>query len=193
MVIKMILLSVILVFLYIFWSFLMVNDHFGSFDAKIYKAMKFNEGKIKFFRLFTNLGSVKFYLPVCILWVLISKDKQMAWFISGVMLLSSVVIWLFKHIFKRERPNIRRLVHEKGFSYPSGHMMSSTVFYGFIIFLLILSDLLFPLKVLFASILVVLVLSIGYSRIFLGVHYFSDIIGALLLGLSYLLIFINFI
>ena len=70
--------------------------------------------------------------------------------------------------------------------------MTATVFYGFIIFLVIISSLVLPLKVIFVILLTLLILLVAYTRVYLGVHYLSDTIGAILFGSSYLLLYIYF-
>ena len=70
--------------------------------------------------------------------------------------------------------------------------MTATIFYGFIIFLIIISEVILLVKIIMIVVNIFLILLIGYSRIYLGVHYFSDVIGALLFGSSYLLLYILF-
>ena len=81
-------------------------------------------------------------------------------------------------------------MREKGYSFPSGHTLCAITFYGFLILLISSSTILLPIKIILILSLLSLIYLIGYSRIFLGVHYFSDVIGALLLGFSYILLIV---
>ncbi len=176
--------------LFLIWAYLMDEGKLDWIDKKVYQKMNIKEPWISFFKIFTNLASTIFFVIVCVLLVLFLKNKKLALFISVLMIFDSILVYTFKHLFKRERPNIKRLVKEKGFSYPSGHSTSSVCFYGFMIFLLGISSLSWPIKIILDISLILLILLIGYSRVFLGVHYFSDVVGGLLLGSSYILLFV---
>ena len=87
---------------------------------------------------------------------------------------------------KRPRPPRRlQLVTETNYSFPSGHSMSAMVGYGFFIIQLRKSDLKY--KKIWIGLCMVMIVLIGLSRIYLGVHYFSDVLGGYLIGLSYIL------
>ena len=96
---------------------------------------------------------------------------------------------ILKNIFRRTRPLFKHLVKESCFSFPSGHAMVSFCFYGLIIYFIHKSNL--KHKRIYEILLIVIIVLIGLTRIYLGVHYFSDIIGGFLFGLLYLLLFIR--
>ncbi len=102
-----------------------------------------------------------------------------------VLALSSNV--LLKQIINRSRPLGEHMVTVKTLSYPSGHAMLSMAFYGFLIYLIIQFKLKKTLKALLISLLVILILSIGISRIYLGVHYPSDVLGGYLAGFIWMI------
>jgi undecaprenyl-diphosphatase len=115
-----------------------------------------------------------------------------SWAIGLNLITSSLLNKLFKGIFHRQRPDIYRLVDITGFSFPSGHSMVSICFYGFIVYLLwvkVQSTWKYPLIIL----LILLVLCIGTSRIYLGVHYASDVLGGFSIGLAWLTVYISII
>ena len=96
---------------------------------------------------------------------------------------------ILKDIFAISRP-VYALIEEIGYSYPSGHAMASLAFYGFLIYLiykLMRKGFKRSFLIIF---LLFLILAIGFSRIYLGVHYPSDIIGGYLFSFGYLLVFI---
>ena len=74
----------------------------------------------------------------------------------------------------------RRLVTQGGFSYPSGHTMVSLCLYGVLIYFVITKVKNKALKILLATILTIMILLIGISRIYVGVHYPSDVLGGFL-------------
>lgn len=96
---------------------------------------------------------------------------------------------LVKNIVQRSRPDEElRLVQEASYSFPSGHAFASMVAFGCVILLLLL----FLKPSAFRGVLIVLsfvtILLIGFSRIFLGVHYLSDVVAGFSLGLFWLFI-----
>ena len=109
-----------------------------------------------------------------------------------ILLFSSGLNILLKNAIARPRPFEFALVQANYYSFPSGHAMSAIVFYGFLIYITNQLVKQFWLKYLLFSISVFLTLAMGLSRIYLGVHYPSDIIGGFLSGL-FLLMFSLFI
>jgi undecaprenyl-diphosphatase len=92
-----------------------------------------------------------------------------------------------KHWFGRIRPE-DSLVVEQGFSYPSGHAMGSLIYYGFLAYLVLRSQRGNPLKILLGSSFIAITLFIGFSRIYLGVHYPSDVLAGFSAGIVWLLL-----
>ncbi len=181
---------IVCLILFIIWTLLMLKNKLDNVDNRVYNKIKFNNFLIEFNKIITNFASTKFFIFICFIFLLFLKEKKIVYLFIGIMLGCSLVVGFFKNIIKRERPDINRLVYEKGYSYPSGHTVSAISFYGFILFLALISNIVLPFKIILSFILILLILLIGFSRIFLGVHYFSDIIGAIILGFSYLLSYI---
>ncbi|MGI8314950.1 phosphatase PAP2 family protein [Halobacillus mangrovi] len=98
----------------------------------------------------------------------------------------SALTKMLKLIFERQRPEVLNEYDGTGFSFPSGHTTGSTVFYGFIIYLIVISPLKKGWKWLFNGLLGLLILAVALSRVYLGVHYFTDIIAGFLFGLAWL-------
>ena len=141
------------------------------------------------FVIITTLGSAYFLIPLSILLLLIFKHHKMSIYISLNLLCSWLLNIFLKSIFMRKRPDIM-LIDEIGFSFPSGHATVSLAFYGFIIYLIYLK-MKSKWKYLYISSLSLLIILIGVSRLYFGVHYLSDILGGYLLSLAYLVIFIS--
>lgn len=100
---------------------------------------------------------------------------------------------IIKEIYQRPRPDqIEHLVEQGGYSFPSGHSMGSIILYGSVLFLLLRIVKTKQLKWLLALMMGGLILSVGLSRIYLGVHYPSDIIAGFSLGFSWLCFTIAF-
>ena len=112
-----------------------------------------------------------------------------------VIMLNLTIVYLLNVLIKiviaRPRPDMLRLVYETGYSFPSGHAMVATGFYGFLIYITNKKIQNKNARRLITLLLVLLIVLIGISRIYLGVHYATDIIGAFIIGIIYLIIFIN--
>ena len=128
----------------------------------------------------TFLGSVKFIIIINVLLFIYSmvKKKYNLLLITISSITSPIVNNILKVIFKRPRPIIINMIEERSYSFPSGHSMISILFYGSIIYLLNK----YKIKhcKLISIILSILILLIGISRIYLGVHYPSDVLGGYL-------------
>jgi membrane-associated phospholipid phosphatase len=99
-----------------------------------------------------------------------------------------------KNFISRPRPLINRIIYADFYSFPSGHAMSAIVFYGFISYLSIILIKKIWQKTLMIFFCVCMIFAIGISRIYLGVHYPSDILAGYLAGMTWLmfcLIFLN--
>lgn len=149
------------------------------------------ENKTSFFVFITRLGGVPVMASVVLLFSLMLvgplKNKRSAsWYILQASLGAGALNLLVKLIFKRERPTIEHLVMQGGFSFPSGHSMGSVICYGGLAFLLFYLYKKNTLTLVALLAIVLLVLLIGLSRIYLGVHFPSDVISGYLLGASWL-------
>ena len=119
--------------LFLIWSILMLQKKLDHIDNQCYSKIKITKLKTKIFKGLTFLASAKFVAILCIILLIFIENKRIPIAIIINMLIMWGLIGILKNTFKRERPNINRLVDEKGYSYPSGHTMTATIFYGFII------------------------------------------------------------
>ncbi|WP_208559576.1 phosphatase PAP2 family protein [Marinilactibacillus kalidii] len=144
------------------------------------------------FRGITLFGNV---LPLTLLAIATSlfilfklKNKWLSlWYLLTVALGAGVLNQVLKYMIRRDRPSsVEHLIMQDGYSFPSGHAMGSIILYGAMIFLVLrLSEHLWFRLI--ASIgLMCLILLIGVSRIYLGVHFPSDIVGGYSVGMMWL-------
>ena len=143
-------------------------------------------GLTNYFIFVTHVGDIYGYLVVMIASILLSilvfKHWKYVVQITTVLLLSSISNLILKRFIDRARPGIEHLVSVETLSYPSGHAMSAMAFYGFIIYLFYRFKMNIFIKIGAILFLVLLILSIGISRIYLGVHFPSDIAGGFIAG-----------
>ena len=144
-------------------------------------------------KFITEFGNYTVMIPVIILFYLFNKDKSFNRYFTINLVAIFTSNFIVKNIIRRDRPIDINLIIENGFSFPSGHSMVSFAFYGFIIYYVYHTDLKKPLKYGLMALLSFIILLIGLSRIYLGVHYASDVIGGFLLAFIYLVIYIKFI
>lgn len=143
-----------------------------------------------FQRLITTLGNaitVILVFGLVALWLWFKKKrKELYWFTLNFVLIAGILNPLIKLLVMRDRPSLQHLVVETTYSFPSGHAATSMILYGTLIFLM--SSLIktrewaWMIQVLLG----LLILSIGASRVYLGVHYPSDILGGYSLSLFWL-------
>lgn len=134
----------------------------------------------------TDVGDLTGYLVVSFLISAFFYWKFRNWRyiieLLSVLILASLSNVILKQIINRARPTEHTLMELHSLSYPSGHSMSAMAFYGFLIYLCYLFKMKTWIKVLLISILSVIILLIGISRIYLGVHYPSDVVGGFIAG-----------
>lgn len=117
------------------------------------------------------------------------QQRERYWIITlvltvfGGMLLNLVL----KNVFRRPRPLFDDpILTFSSYGFPSGHTMAATCFYGVVAAFVLWRIRAWPARVLAASLAVFMVLLVGFSRIYLGAHYLSDVLGAMLEGLAWL-------
>ena len=126
--------------------------------------------------------------------LILIKNKQVGILVIINLILNSLLNLALKNIFTRGRPTITHLIKENGYSLPSGHAMASLAFYGLIIYLVYKSvNLSKKVKTILISLLTLLIILIGISRIYLGVHYVSDVIAGYSITTFYLIIYTEII
>ena len=146
----------------------------------------------KIFLIITNLGSPYVLILLTLLSFLL-KNKKLSFIITANLGLITIINQVLKFIVKRPRPSDLFLIVETGYSFPSGHSMVSLSFYGLLIYFIYKYFKNKKLKIFLITFLSLIIILIGISRVYLGVHFVSDVISGFLLSLSYLIIFIKVI
>ena len=185
----------ILLFLLIFCALaLIVYTHKVLWiDEEVYRHLikLYSPNRTKFFIFSTSLWSTYMIIAVALLTSIIFLFSKKNRRFSIVSLLTPAIIYLInrwiKEIIQRPRPDILRLVQETDYSFPSGHTMESLAVYGLFAISLILLTKNKKIRTLIIILISIIIFLIITSRIYLGVHYFSDILWWLLLSWAYLL------
>ena len=142
-------------------------------------------------KFITNFGGAIFIITLMITLFILIKDKKIGLSIFLNLVIATTLNQLLKRILQRPRPTEYRIIEETGYSFPSGHSMVSMAFYGYLIYLIYKYVKNKYIKWTSIVLLSILICSIGISRIYLGVHYTSDVLGGFLASISYLVIYIS--
>lgn len=191
-------LTIILGIMLIILTVLVCLGYTEKFDTFCYNLVTFNMNDTwtNIFKVITFFGSTLFIVLAGIfffIFFILKGKKNKSFIISGLLIISTILNNLIKVIIRRKRPGVLALVTEKSFSYPSGHMMASVSLYGILFYMVYKSNLNKKVKIFFECFLIILPILIGISRIYLGAHFASDVLGASLTSLILLLITTNII
>ena len=180
----------LLLFMILGYTVKFYSEHLEVFDSRIQTVIRGNlpQEVTVFFRSLTILGNTTtfvFVLLVAVLYLYFVKK----WRVEGLFLalsgtVSGLLIVATKGLYARVRPAIEHLVVAQGFSFPSGHSAGSMMIYGF---MLIIAHQRFtskPIRLLVEGFFLALIFLIGLSRIYLGVHYPTDVLAGFLLGFA---------
>lgn len=161
------------------------NDllHFDSAVTQFIYAFR-SENMTIFMKFITFLGSPAFLVLTSVIMIIFiySRRRKDAFIYLGILVTGVILNYVLKLIFQRPRPTDLSLIHESTYSFPSGHSMNGLVFY------LVLSYFVFRetgnKKLSYAVLMIsmFIVLLIGISRIYLGVHYPTDVIAGYIAG-----------
>ena len=176
------------------FTYKVVADKTIYIDSIVYNYISnniINKNRTEIVKVITNITSPIMVIITALILVLAIKDKKIK--ISLVINLLGITIInnLIKVIIARPRPEINKLVTETGYSFPSGHSITSMAFYGYLVYLTYKYINNKKIKIPLIIFLILLIPTIGLSRIYLGVHYTSDVLCGFLLGIIYLILFIS--
>lgn len=192
--------NIILLVTSLIFIILLINVLTGNiqkFDDNIYGFVESirNENLTNILKVITDMGgtvglSVITLLTVIILFIF--NKRKYAISVTLNIAISTVSYILLKNIIQRPRPLVsERLIEEAGYSFPSGHSTNNIAFYGFAVFLIYTNVKNIKLRNILCVILSIIPLVIGFSRIYLRVHYPSDVIAGFCLGVFCVTVFLS--
>ena len=186
--------SGIFIILFMIWTILVLKGNLLTFDYQVFSFLHYyllSDILTSFLKMITYMGSAWFLGIITLMILCFFKNKFIGIRLGINLFLVSMLNLLLKNIFLIPRPDTLTLISENGFSYPSGHAMTSLAFYGFLIYLVYQKMKPSILKKMIILLFILLIFLIGFSRIYLGVHHFGDILGGYLISLAYFILFIK--
>lgn len=191
---KRYIISGIFFLLFITITILMITNNIKVFDDTIYNYIFSlrNDSLDIIFKTITKFCNTITVIIFVIILVIFLERKSM-WKLLITVVSTVLVNQLLKHTIRRIRPDHLRLIEERGFSFPSGHSMTSIALYGILIYLVYKYIKNKILKIILITLLTLLILGIGISRIYLGVHYPSDVLAGFFLSSSIIILVVTII
>lgn len=180
--------------IYAIWAILVSSSSsfIHSFDQAIIKLVyNHNSGQIALAKIVTKVGNTSTIVILTIIIVIILivfRKYAYALFVAGTMAASNGYNWIIKHAVQRTRPSAKHLVYADGFSFPSGHSVGSAALFGVLIVLTILLVKSKGWRTCLIVIWALFPLVIGYTRIYLHVHFPSDVFGGWIEGITFVLL-----
>ena len=141
----------------------------------------------------SNLASLRFIVGVLVVAMLWAPSRAHAVWAAVNVGAISAIDQLLKILVRRPRPQGFRLVEAPGLSFPSGHSMAAMAFYGYGVWLVRYGVHGLPFGAAIEIALACTILAVGVSRIYLGVHYTSDVLGGFCLSFAWLVLFVHFV
>lgn len=184
---------IMLIFIIFFIAILddVLDEEIYDFDVKGYEfvTMGMNDYLTFAAKIVTRMASPIILVLFSFVIFAVVKNRKTKYTTIINLVLAALLNFMIKNIIQRPRPVGHRLIDERGYSFPSGHSMVSMAFYGYLIYMI--NKKVKSKKVrAFATIgLTCLIVSIGLSRIYLGVHYTSDVLGGFCIAISYLMVY----
>ena len=175
---KRYIISFIFFLLFIIITIFMITNNTTLIDNKIYDYIigYRNDLVDNIFKIITKLAD-PIPIIIVIFILLIFLNKENIYILMTTVLLTLLTNQTLKFFIKRSRPDHIRLINENSYAYPSGHAMISIAVYGFLIYLVYKKVKNKLIKIVLITVLSIIILGIGLSRIYLGVHYPSDVLA----------------
>ena len=160
----------------------------------VYKIIDFDNKVIEFFKYlhvnkFTNIMKTitffgDWYIPVLIIVCifLAFKNKWYSYIMTTSYAFAGVLAFITKFLIARPRPLVALTKIPSSYSFPSGHTLTSIVFYLTLCYLITINLKDYKRKILL-FLITTLIFFVALSRVYLGVHFFSDVIGGFILGI----------
>jgi len=192
----MLLLLALIIFIYAVRMVFIIEG--SEFDENVFKAVASytTPGRTSFMNFITFLGKHTLLIPLNFLLIGFFIYKKHKWFairIAALALSSVVLSFSLKEFFRRDRPDLQLIGDVRGYSFPSGHALIGIVFYGLFIYIIWHEVKQKWLRTFLIVLLIILILLISFSRIYLRVHYPSDVIAGLAVGFIWLVLSLQII
>lgn len=176
-------------FCFLLW--LVLSGHASSLDdpvRRFFYGLR-NDVMTPFIIGITHMSHTKFITALCLILLILRPTRKIYGIpVSAGAILVTILNKTIKHIVQRMRPgDIRHLVHEGGFSFPSGHSITSMFVYGLLLYLILTHVKKRWLRNLLAAMAAIPMILVGPSRIYLGVHYPTDVLAGWCLGFAALM------
>lgn len=152
-----------------------------------------NDDLTKYIKLFTNISGAIVLISLTLLLSFIISDRNIRILIPCNVTFIFLLNYILKVIIRRPRPVVNQLISEIGFSYPSGHSMVGTAFYGLLLYLVYKYVNNKYLKYSLMVLLSIIIIFVPLSRVYLGVHYTSDVLVGFLISIVYLIFLIDYL
>lgn len=138
----------------------------------------------EFMKTVTNLGAgyILIILAIITLVLILEKHKKESVLFGLTFGMGVVANYLLKFFFQRPRPVLDPLIEATNYSFPSGHAMNSTIFYGLLAFYIFHFTRKKLASLVMGIVCGLIIILIGFSRVYLGVHYPSDVIAGFVVG-----------
>lgn len=163
-------------------------------DLAVFKKLERIVGPLnnRFMLFITWLGKHNFLIPANLVLIFFFLFvRRQTWFsirVAAIALSSLALMFLLKALFRRKRPLAPLLKAARGLSFPSGHAIMSVSFYGLLIYIVRHTIEEMWIRIILIILLVILIFLIGFSRIYLRVHYPSDVLAGFIVGFCWLLV-----
>ncbi|HYC40129.1 MAG TPA: phosphatase PAP2 family protein [Chitinophagaceae bacterium] len=190
---------VILLFLISLWGFVFIARNVfvlknEVFDNQVFEMLgsHVSDRNNAIMLFFTFLGTHKFLIPANLVlmfyFLFLRKHRWYSIKVPTIALTSVGLMFFLKKVFGRVRPEIPLLKEASGLSFPSGHAFMSVTFYGLLIYIVWQTVKISWLRWMLAMLLLLLIFVIGLTRVYLRVHYPSDVLAGFATGFIWLVI-----
>ncbi len=169
-------------------------DKTFTLDETVFSIFKgyVSDATTSFFSFFTLFGSHRFLVPANLILMayafFIMRNKWFGIKVTSVAFTSLFMMFALKMFFNRPRPEIPLLAEVRGLSFPSGHAFMSFTFFALLIYVINKQIKTIWLRYLLIFMCLCMIVIIALSRIYLRVHYASDVMAGLAIGLIWLVI-----
>ncbi len=178
-------------------TFLLIINYyvfsFTPFDDLFYKLIiKLKHPVVtRIFILFTYVGGV--IGTIVLIGIVVCANRRRGLYFLFNILIISIINFVLKNIFMRERPIGINIIDETGYSFPSGHAMTAIAAYGLILYYLYRSKMNKKLRHILIVLTMVMIVVIPISRVYLGVHFFSDITLGACISITWLMFYTEYL